>query len=346
MTHRQAPGKGRADLRSAPLREAQRNRVSPRSGMTPVSASTPPGKDDAPARERRPPVGTAARSAAKGVYHAAVRMTLNAEVPAEGEPPLNSGSFPAARLRRAVPTRGRRSRACVSLCLVASSREANHPRTRGPSCRPPTAGCADQRSAFPCLYVALHGGVEPKGESSPHSGSFLPPAYGGLCRPEVGVPVPACRSAWWRRAERRIIPALGVLPAARLRRAVPTRGRRSLACVSLCLVASSREANHPRTRGPSCRPPAAGCADQRSAFPCLYVALPGGVEPRGESSPHSGSFLPPAYGGLCRPEVGVPLPACRSAWWRRAERRITPALGVLPARRPPERSRGRPRNQK
>ena len=297
--------------------------------MTPVSASTPPGKDDAPARERRPPVGTAARSAAKGVYHAAVRMTLNAEVPAEGEPPLNSGSFlppaygglcrpevgvplpacrsawwrraerriipalgvlPAARLRRAVPTRGRRSRACTSLCLVAWSRKANHPRTRGPSCRPPTAGCADQRSAFPCLYVALHGGVEPKGESSPHSGSFLPPAYGGLCRPEVGVPVPVRRSAWWRRAERRIIPALGVLPAARLRRAVPTRGRRSRACTSLCLVASSREANHLRTRGPSCRPPTAGCADQRSAFPCLRVALPGGVEPRGESPPHSGSF--------------------------------------------------------
>ena len=29
-----------------------------------------------------------------------------------------------------------------------------------------------------------------------------------------------------------------------------------------------------------------------------------------------GSFPPPAYGGLCRPEVGVPLPAHRSAWWR------------------------------
>ena len=26
-------------------------------------------------------------------------------------------------------------------------------------CRPPPAGCADQRSAFPCLRVALHGGV-------------------------------------------------------------------------------------------------------------------------------------------------------------------------------------------
>ena len=100
--------------------------VSPSSRMTPVSARTPPGKDDALARDRRPPVGTAARSAAKGVYHAAVRMTLNAEVPAEGEPPPNAGSFPTARLRRAVP---------------------------GPT------GRTAQRSAFPCLRVALHGGV-------------------------------------------------------------------------------------------------------------------------------------------------------------------------------------------
>ena len=72
--------------------------------------------------------GTAARSAAKGVYHAAVRMTLNAGVPAERRPL----------------------------------------RTRGPS---------------------------------------LPPACGGLCRPEVGpvlpvgAPLPARHSAWWRGAE-------------------------------------------------------------------------------------------------------------------------------------------------
>ena len=59
--------------------------------------------------------GTAARSAAKGVYHAAVRTMLNAWVPAE---------------RRTIPELG------VLLC------------------RPPAAGCADQRSAFPCLPVA------------------------------------------------------------------------------------------------------------------------------------------------------------------------------------------------
>ena len=37
-----------------------------------------------------------------------------------------------------------------------------------------------------------------------------------------------------------------------------------------------REANHPELGVLSCRPPAAGCADRRSAFPCLCVAPPGG----------------------------------------------------------------------
>ena len=82
--------------------------------------------------------GTAARSAAKGEYHPAVRMTLNAGVPAE---------------------RGA-------------------PRTGGPSRRPPSAGCADQRSAFPCLRVALHGGVRPRRAPSWNC-TFMP---GGVCR--------------------------------------------------------------------------------------------------------------------------------------------------------------------
>ena len=35
--------------------------------------------------------------------------------------------------------------------------------------------------------------------------------------------------------------------------------------------------NHLGTEGPSRRPPSAGCADRRSAFPCLRVAPPGGM---------------------------------------------------------------------
>ena len=48
--------------------------------------------------------GTAPRSGASGVYHAAVRMMLNAEVPAERRATPELGVLPAARLRRAVPT--------------------------------------------------------------------------------------------------------------------------------------------------------------------------------------------------------------------------------------------------
>ena len=73
-----------------------------------------------------------------------------------------------------------------------------------------------------------------------------------------------------------------------------------------------REANHPRTRGPSRRPPSAGCADQRSAFPCQRVAPPGGM---GGNVHHQ---------ELNWPEVGVPLPARRSAWWHVRPRRAPP----------------------
>ena len=150
----------------------------------------------------------------------------------------------------------------------------NHLATGGPSRRPPTAGCADQRSAFPCLRVA------PPGEKSGRTVSAIP-MYGS--RRTLGFP--------------------------------PRR-------------------NHVATGGPSRRPPSAGCADQRSAFPCLRVAPPGeksgtngvchsnvritpnaGIPAEKEPPRNWGSFPPPAFGGLCRPEVGVPLPARRSAWW-------------------------------
>ena len=244
-------------------------------------AGTPTVQMVPSARERRPPVGTAARSAAKGVYHAAVRITLNSEVPAEKGPPRTWGSF-------------------------------------------------------------------------------SPPAYGGLCRPEVGVPLPARRSAWWhgrrdvhhqelnflaRRgaqedaimsvspgggrhrcagaqrkacatqpsgslrnagvpAERRTTPALGVLPAARLRRDVPTRGRRSLASASLRLVAWAPRRAPPGTEL-SCL---AGCAGGRDHEP-------------GTAARSAAKGVYHAAVRITR-NAGVPV-----------ERRTTPALGVLLAAR-------------
>ena len=173
----------------------------------------------------RPPAAACAdrRSAFPGLG-----VTLHGGVGPRGEPPLNSGSFPAARPRRPVPTGGRRSLACASFCTVGWGREANHPWTRGPS---------------------------------------RPPARGGLCRPEVGVPWPGRHSAWWRGAERRTTPERGILPG---------------------------------------RPPAAACADLRSAFPGLHVTLHGGVEPRGEPPLNSGSF--PAA------RLRRPVPTWRSAF--------------------------------
>ena len=59
--------------------------------------------------DRRPPVGTAARRAA-----------------AAQTPTSRDGFLPAARLRRAVPTRGRRSLACASLHLVVGRPSLHH----------------------------------------------------------------------------------------------------------------------------------------------------------------------------------------------------------------------------
>ena len=51
---------------------------------------------------------------------------------------------------------------------------------------PAPTGRTGQRSAFPCLCVACA-----------QSGLRRSPRGAGRCRPEVGVPVPARRSAWW-----------------------------------------------------------------------------------------------------------------------------------------------------
>ena len=94
----------------------------------------PPGRHRcAKRRERRVPRSRPDDAERRGPYR-------------EANHPLNSGSFPAARLRRAVP---------------------------GPT------GRTAQRSAFPCLRVTLHGGVEPRGEPPPNTRNepdAIPPA--------------------------------------------------------------------------------------------------------------------------------------------------------------------------
>ena len=224
--------------------------------------------------------GTAPRSGASGVYHAAVRMMLNAEVPAERRATPELGVLPAG-LRRAVPTgnpnspdgaagkgtptSGRHRCAQRSERRVprgspddaecrGPGREANHPRTRGPS---------------------------------------LPPAYGGLCRPGT--------------------PTVQMAPLARERRPlVGTAARSAANGVYHAAVQMTLNAGVPAERRTTpelgvllCRPPTAGCADRRSAFPCLRVAPRGsairalaGLRP---AVPTGGrrclAYAPPCVGG-------------------------------------------------
>ena len=172
----------------------------------------------------------------------------------EWRTPCSIRTAPLAPLRGAVPTRGRRSLAGASLVLNQDC-----------AARPAARGGADQRSAFPCLRATCA-----------QSGLRRSPRCAGRCRPEVGVPLPARRLCSIRTA-----------PLAPLRGAVPTRGRRSLACAPLVL-----------NQDCAARPAARGGADQRSAFPCRRVACA-----------QSGLRRPPASRQRCRPEVGVPLPA-------------------------------------
>ena len=226
--------------------------------------------------ERRSPTGIARKRETRTNNAAPYRR--------EWRTPCSIRTAPLAPLRGAVPTRGRRSRACASLVLNQHC-----------AARPAARGGADQRSAFPCLRVACA-----------QSGLRRSPRCAGRCRPEVGVPVPARRLC-----------SISIAPLAPLRGAVPTRGRSSRACGSLVLNQdcaarpAARGGADRRSRSRACaslvlnqhcaaRPAARGGADQRSAFPCLCVACA-----------QSGLRRSPRCAGRCRPEVGVPLPARR-----------------------------------
>ena len=132
-----------------------------------------------------------------------------------------------------------------------------------------------------------------------------PPAAG--CRPEVGAPSRPRRRAGWR-------------PAQLLREC--RRG------------APSQHACRAAVRGPCRRPPAAGCADRRSALQAVVAA--GGrpsccemqaryAKPACVPRRCSGSLPPPAFGGLCRPEAGAPSRPRRRAGRRLAQ--LPPSQG-------------------
>ena len=93
-------------------------------------------------------------------------------------------------------------------------------------------------------------------------------------------------------------------------------GRRSLACVLLCPLGYVRRgAPHRhwamrRALAGGQRVPTRGRRSLASVLLC-----PVGYAPRREPSRRLGAAPPRPCGPLCRPEVGVPLPACCSARW-------------------------------
>ena len=249
------PGRERRPLASSPgggrHRCAQRSEAADRSSLSRHAGQGTPTSGQF-SRWGSAPLRAAQRG---GVYHAAVRMTLNTEVPAEKGPPRTWGSFSAARLRRAVPTGGRRSRACAPLCLVAWAPRRAPPGTEL-SC---PAGCAGGRDherfsrwgSAPLRVAQRSGGsllsfttrragnadlrpVLPVGAGTA-ARSAAKGAYHAAVRMTLNTEVPAEKGpprTW------------GSFSAARLRRAVP---------------------------GPT------GRTAQRSAFPCLRAALHGGL---------------------------------------------------------------------
>ena len=118
-----------------------------------------------------------------------------------------------------------------------------------------------------------------------HPGAWryaTPPASGGLCRPEVGVPwrpVPSARMA--------VSLPCGVMrgsrdaPPAGLRPAVPTGGR----------------------RGGRCRPPPGELARGRRSRACRAVSSVG-IRAETGAIPTIGSSPPRPFGPLCRPPPG------------------------------------------
>ena len=136
--------------------------------------------------------------------------------------------------------------------------------------------------------------------------------------PEVGVPLPARRSAWWRAAETGTVRHVGSeqssLPLFFARSAVrhhaQNRGDR-LERRPPVGTARRRRANHvPPTGGMS-----RTCTTAPAEVPVavrttpLFEVRPVRCAARSGAGPHRENW----------PEVGVPLPARRSAWWRAAE---------------------------
>ena len=133
-----SPGGG---FTPAPPRAAGREGVLPNASMAHVSAPTPPGRTarrqgNADLRSAQPRAARRARRTSNsGMVRTATGTSTGAAVQMRNTPPVSGTRF--ARLRRAVPTRGRRSLACCAMRRISSTRFRG---AAGPRCRPSPGG--------------------------------------------------------------------------------------------------------------------------------------------------------------------------------------------------------------
>ena len=227
---------------------AARSAAKPRIAQWRCSAplrTYPTGQSGAQARERRPPVGTrwppaSARRIAEwrcGAPLGTYPTEQSSMQARERRPPVGT-RWPPASARRIAPWR--RGAPLGTYPTEQSSMQA---RER----RPPASSPGGGRHALASGQRAAHRPVAAR-RSSPHI-PHRAEQHAGKGTPTSG------RHRCAKRSERRV-------PRSR-----PDDAERR---------GPGREANHPELGVLSCRPPAAGCADRRSAFPCPRVAPPGG----------------------------------------------------------------------
>ena len=180
-------------------------------------------------------------------------------------PSRQSGLRASARLRRAVPApTGRTGRRSAIQAVPAILRDWRYAVPRSSGVR------GSRTCAPPCPP-----GYAPRKEPFRRLGSTPPRPCGPLCRPEVGVPLPASRES----KRRHVV-------------STASGGR----CRS-------------ETGAPALAPRSSGVRGSRACAP----PCPPGYAPRKEPSRRLGSTPPRPCGPLCRPEVGVPLPASRES---------------------------------
>ena len=218
----------------------------------------------------------------------------------------------SARLRRAVPTpTGRTGQRSAIQAVPAILRDWRYvvstasggrcrSETGAPARAPRSSGVRGSRTCAPPCPP----GYAPRKEPFRRLGSTPPRPCGPLCRPEVGVPLPAARES-----KRRHVASTASGGRCRSETGAPAlapRGsgvRGSRACAPPCPLGSaprkepSRRSGStpPRPCGPLCRPPPGELAGGRRSKPSPRFCSVGGTR-----------FRPP-LGGRCRSETGAPF---------------------------------------